>query len=275
VSRLAEALAATRAAGRVAVFPYLTAGYPDEGACERLLVAAARAGATGLEIGIPFSDPLADGVTLQRASHAALEGGATLGRALELVARVERQAHLPIVLMSYVNPLLAYDFERFADEAARSGVDGLIVPDVPPEEADPLRAACVAHGIDYVYMLAPTSTNDRIRMVAGRGGGFLYCVSLLGVTGARASVSGGVGKLLARIRRLTTLPLLVGFGVAKPEHVAALAEAGADAVVVASALVDLVDATAPAEREAAVTRFVADLVSAAGTRLAATPRDAG
>jgi tryptophan synthase alpha chain len=263
MSRLEAAFAAARGAGRVAVFPYLTAGYPDDAECERLLLAAASAGADGLELGIPFSDPLADGVTLQRASQTALERGATLARTLALVGRLRAQLEIPIVPMSYLNPLLAYGFDRFCADAAAAGVDGLIVPDVPPEEAEAFGASCAAHGLDYVYMVAPTRTDDRIRAIAARASGFVYCVSLRGVTGARASMSGDVADLLARVRRHTRVPLLVGFGVARPEHVAALREAGADAVVVASALVDLVDRTPPDQREESVRRFVGDLVDAA------------
>jgi tryptophan synthase alpha chain len=263
MSRLEPALQASRDAGRVAVFPYLTAGYPDDPDCERLLLAAAAAGADGLELGIPFSDPLADGVTLQRASQTALEGGATLERALALIGRLRARLDVPIVPMSYLNPLLAYGFDRFCADAAAAGADGLIVPDVPLEEAEAFRASCSARALDYVYMVAPTSTAARIRAIAANASGMVYCVSLRGVTGARASMNADIGGLLARVRQHTNVPLLVGFGVSRPEHVAALREAGADAVVVASALVDLVERTDPDRREGAVRQFVGDLVAAA------------
>ena len=264
MSRLEAALDRARTERRVALFPYLTAGYPDESACEELLLAAAESGADGLEIGIPFSDPLADGVTLQRASQAALAGGANLGRALSLAGRLRARVELPIVFMSYLNPLLRYGFERFAKDAAQCGVDGLIVPDVPPEEAEAFQSSCAAHGIHYVYMLAPTSTDERMAAVAARASGFIYCVALVGVTGARTSVASGLSEFLDRIRRHTSLPLLVGFGVSSAEHVRAIRAAGADAVVVASALVDRVDAANPDERRGTVSRFVRDLASATG-----------
>lgn len=159
--------------------------------------------------------------------------------------------------------ILAYGFGRFTTDAAAAGVDALIVPDVPPEEAAPYQQACQARVIDYIFMLAPTSTDQRIRAVAERASGFIYCVSLIGVTGARAEVSSTLGDFLGRIKACTDLPLLVGFGVSRPEHVRAVREAGADAVVVASALVDLVDAAAPDARAFAVRRFVSEVKQAA------------
>jgi tryptophan synthase alpha chain len=263
VSRLSSLFERTRRERTLALFPYLTAGFPDDAACEELLVAAAASGAAGLEVGIPFSDPLADGVTLQRASQAALSGGATLQRALDLAARVNRRANVPIVFMSYLNPLLAYGFERFCAAAAAAGVDGLIVPDVPLEEADSFQREAAVHGIDYIYMLAPTSTRERVRAVAERATGFIYCVALVGVTGARSAVADGLEEFLAAIRLDTTLPLLVGFGISKPEHVRRVQRAGADAVVVASALVDLVERTEDSEKVQAVRGFVRDLQLAA------------
>ncbi len=266
MNRLDAALRRVREQDRLALFPYLTAGYPDDLSCEELLMAAVESGADGLELGIPFSDPLADGVTLQRASYRALQRGATLGRALDLAHRLSARSDVPLVFMSYLNPLLAYGFERFTREAAAAGVNGLIVPDVPVEEAEPFQTACSAAGIHYIYMLAPTSTLARIRAVAERASGFVYCVALVGVTGARSTISGDLATFLGCVRQHVSLPLLVGFGVSRPEHVRTVREAGADAAVVASALVDQIDASPEGERIETVRRFVGSLAEAARGR---------
>ncbi|MBI4493821.1 MAG: tryptophan synthase subunit alpha [Chloroflexi bacterium] len=240
----------------MAVFPYLTAGFPAPEACPELVAAMLRAGADGLEIGIPFSDPVADGLTLQRANEQALRAGATLETALGL-ARAARAASAiaPIVFMSYYNPILAYGEPAFCQAAAAAGADGLIVPDLPPEECAPLRAACLQAGLDYILMVAPTSTPERTRRIASLAGGFIYCVALVGVTGARGALSTGLGPFLARVREATPVPLLVGFGISRPEHVRAL-RGQADGVVVASALADLIETTPPAERAEAVSQRV-------------------
>ena len=249
MTRLAATLERTRREGAVAVFPYLTAGYPDLIASQTLVEAVVRAGADGLEIGIPFSDPVADGLTLQRANERALRAGATVETAFALARAVRALSpDCPVVYMSYYNPILAYGEEAFCRAAAEAGADGLIVPDLPPEECQPLRSACLRAGLDYILMLAPTSTPERIRLVATLARGFIYCVSLVGVTGARASLSTSLGPFLDRIRAATALPLLVGFGISQPAHVEAL-RGQAEAVVVASALADLIEST-PLERRA-------------------------
>ena len=257
-NRLDQTFRRLRAAGEVGLFPYLMTGFPDRTASAQLLDAIAGSGADGLELGIPFSDPLADGVTLQRASARALEGHVTLADALQLVRDLRRRRELPVVLMSYVNPLLAYGFERFCTDAASAGLDGVIVPDVPFEEASHYQAACRREGLHYIYMVAPTSGPSRLAEVARHASGFVYCVALLGTTGARADLAPELPAFLAEARRTIETPLVAGFGIASPAHVAALA-GQVDGVIVASALADLIETTNPADLVNAVGSFIAEL----------------
>jgi tryptophan synthase alpha chain len=266
---IAAAFARARAEDRVALVPYVMAGYPDEVTSEALAVALGEAGADVIELGVAFSDPLADGATIQHASQRALENGMTLGKALKLAARVHARIPTPLVLMGYYNPLYAFGLARFCEEAARAGISGLIVPDLPPEESEPLRSAAAAHDIELIFLVTPTSPDARIAQAAetaGKsGGGFIYCVSLSGVTGARADLPEELPAFLARVRAATSLPLAVGFGVSRPEHVAKIGQV-ADGAVVASALLNAVDAAAPAERVAAGVAFFRALQSGARRR---------
>ena len=222
--------------------------------------AAVAAGAGLLEVGIPFSDPLADGPTIQRAGQAALADGMTMPRALELVAELHARVEVPLVPMTYAGPVTAYGEQRFCADAAAAGAAGVIVPDVPSDEADGLARGCAEHGLDLVPLLAPTSTDARIAPACARAGGFVYLVSVAGTTGARASLSDRVGPLVERVRRHTDLPLLVGFGISAPDHVRAALAAGADGVVVGSRAIEVAEEGGAA----ALGRFVASLVEAAG-----------
>ena len=226
------------AGGDVKLIPYLMAGYPDRARSIAQGVAYARAGAAAVEVGIPFSDPLADGPVVQRAGQVALEGGMTVGGALEVAGAVA-EAGVPVVLMGYVNPLLAYDERRFAADAAAAGVAGVIVPDLPAQESEPLAGWLRAAGLDTVFMVAPTSPDSRIASIADRSSGFVYCVTVKGVTGARTELAPGLEPLLERVRRSTSLPVAAGFGISRPEHLRRL-RGRADAAVVASALLDRV-----------------------------------
>lgn len=271
MSRIAKRLAERRESGRLALIPYITAGYPDVETTVELAVALAEAGADLLELGIPFSDPLADGVTIQRASFAALEAGVTPSICLEIATRVRARSDVPLLFMGYYNPFLRYGLDAFAADSARAGVDGLIVPDLPPEEAGELRAALGARGLDLIHLLAPTSTDARIALVARAATGFVYCASLAGVTGARSELSAGLPAFLGRVRRHTDLPLCVGFGISRPEHVAAL-RGIADGAIVGSALVGLVERLAPEERVRGAASYLAELRRAADGEIAATAR---
>ena len=249
--RLSEAFAKAKAEGRPALVIYLMGGDPSLDATEALLVALDRSGADVIELGIPFSDPIADGPTLQASATRALAAGATLPRLLELVKRLRGKLRAPVVAMGYVNPLLAFglggkaaaagderDFERFAEAAAQAGLAGAIVPDLPLEEAGPLRAALAAHGIDLVPLVAPTTGPERMKAIAAEARGFVYYVSVTGVTGARAELPADMADRIAELRRASPVPVAVGFGIARPAQAAALRNV-ADGVVVGSALVAL------------------------------------
>jgi tryptophan synthase alpha chain len=223
-----------------------------------LAEAAVRGGAGLLEIGIPFSDPLADGPTVQRAGQRALRNGMTTTRALELLAELRARVAVPLVPMTYASPVMAYGERRFYADAAAAGVDGLIVPDVPADEAEDLAAACAEHGLDLVPLLAPTSADERIAIACARAGGFIYLVSVAGTTGARAQTSDRVAGLIARVRPQTPLPLLVGFGISRPEHARAMLDAGADGVVIGSRAIEVAEQGGADALEA----FVADVASA-------------
>jgi len=241
--RIAAAFAAARADGRAALIPYVVAGYPDADTSFAAACAAIDAGADLLEVGLPYSDPLADGATLQRASQGALANGATFDRSLALVGRIAAaRPAVPVVAMGYANQLIGGgDGRDRAMALARAGVAGVIVADLTPDEGAPFEAVAAEAGIAVVYLVAPTSSTARRTAVAARSGGFLYCVSLVGVTGARASLPPTVSKLVREVRAVSPVPVAVGFGVSTPAHVRAIAKAGADGVIVASALVDALE----------------------------------
>ena len=267
--RIADAFARARADGRAALIPYVVAGYPDYEVSFAAACAAIDAGADLVEIGLPYSDPLADGATLQRASQTALAEGATLERSLALVSRVATaRPGVPLVAMGYANQLIGGgDGRDRATALATAGAAGVIVADLTPDEGAPFEVVAVEAGLAVVYLVAPTTSPARRAAVAARSGGFLYCVSLVGVTGARTSLPPSVRGLVADVRAVSPVPVAVGFGVSKPAHVRALAAAGADGVIVASALVD---ALGPDGRDvAAMGRLVATLRAA--TALKALP----
>jgi tryptophan synthase alpha chain len=241
-TRTFERLAGEGACG---LFPYLMAGFPDAATSQALAEAALEAGADGFEIAVPFSDPLADGATMQRVNTRALAGGAGLDTALDLVRTVRRLSpETPIALMSYYNPLRQRGDERIARELAAAEADAVIVPDLPAEESTELHAALRANGLGLAPLLAPTSPAQRIQAVAALEPAFIYCVALVGVTGARQDISATLGEFLERVRAETSAPLVVGFGISQPEHVRRVAQLGASGAIVASALVDLLDRSA-------------------------------
>jgi len=239
MSRIDDTFARLRGAGQTGLVTYVTAGDPTLAISAAILKALDRSGADLLEVGVPFSDPLADGPVIQRATERALSGGATLSGALDVVAGIRREIRAPIVIFSYANPILRMGLAAFAARAHESGVDGVLTLDVPPEEAEEWRGAFGAAGIDTIFLLSPTTADERIRRAASLGSGFLYGISRLGVTGARDSVADSAAELAARVRRETTMPLALGFGVSRPEHVRAIGRC-ADAAVVGSALVNVI-----------------------------------
>jgi tryptophan synthase alpha chain len=257
---IAEAFARAKAEGRVALIPYVMAGYPDLATCEALALRLDEAGADIVELGVPFSDPLADGATIQAASQRALEQGITLKDTLALASRLSERMRAPLVLMTYYNPIYSFGVAHFCAAASGAGVAGVIVPDLPPEEAEYLQDTAKPYGLELIFLVTPTSPDARIERVARvaerTGGGFIYCVSLSGVTGARDLLPEGLAEFIARVRVKTRLPLAVGFGVSRVEHIAEIGRI-ADGAVIASALLNAVDA-APAdagERVAAGERF--------------------
>jgi tryptophan synthase alpha chain len=238
--RIAAAFSRAAGQGRLALIPYLVAGYPDSETSFRVALAAADAGADLLEVGLPYSDPLADGATLQRASQMALAAGATFAASIALLERIAAaRPNLPLVPMAYANQVIGGgDGAATARGLAAAGASGVIVADLTPDEGAPFEAVARDVGLAVVYLVAPTTEPARRARVAARSGGFLYCVSLVGVTGARTTLPGSVGKLVREVKAVSPVPVAVGFGVSRPAHVRAIAKAGADGVIVASALVD-------------------------------------
>ncbi len=225
--------------GRKALVAYVTAGYPDAEATLELVPLLAKNGCDIIEIGIPFSDPMADGATIQHASHVALQNGATPQYCLEMAEKIRNQTGVPLLFMTYYNPVLRFGLESFCRECRWSGVDGLIVPDMPPDEGAELEAASSKHKLDLIYLLAPTSTKERIELVAKKSQGFIYLVSVSGITGARDSLPADLGEFIARVRKETGKPLCVGFGISTPQQAAQVAEI-ADGVIVGSQIINLI-----------------------------------
>jgi tryptophan synthase alpha chain len=252
------------AEGRAALAPFITGGYPSLRASAELLDALVRGGADIIEIGVPFSDPLADGATVQHTSQVALAQGVTLQDCFNLARAFRERGHsIPLVFMGYSNPFLQYGLDHLAEEAVEAGVDGFIIADLPLEESEEFAGPLRRHGRDLIFMVAPTSTNERLRQAAELASGFIYCVSLVGVTGARKTLSIGLGEYLQRVRSFTSLPLAVGFGISTPEHVRETS-ALADGVVVASALINHIDGVPAAEQAGAAEEFVRSLAAATG-----------
>ena len=265
--RIEATFARLKAEGRTGLVVFLTVGYPDVESTLRLVPALIEGGADMVELGIPFSDPLAEGPTIQRSSYRALQQGVTPKVCLEVAAKLRAGGvDAPLVFMGYFNPLLAYGLEAFTRDAASAGADGLITVDLPPEESGPLRDACLANGLRLIYLLAPTSTDERIKRAAGMGSGFLYCVSLTGVTGARDELAPGLETFVRRVRTHTDLPIAVGFGISQRKHFQAVGRI-ADAAVIGSAIIDEADRVGPSD-QAARLREYAEVVT--GRRRAAT-----
>jgi tryptophan synthase alpha chain len=245
--------------GELGLVAYITAGDPSLEATEKIVLAAADAGADVIELGVPFSDPVADGPTIQRAIERALRAGTTLAGVLGVVARLRARTQVPLVLFSYFNPILQMGLDKFAEAATVAGADGVLATDLTPEESEEYRAAMRAHGLDTIFLAAPTSTDARLEKIAAVSSGFLYLISRTGVTGAREALPEDLPELARRVRRFTKLPLAVGFGISAPAHVSVLGGI-ADAAVVGSALVAEVekasDAGQAAENVAALIRLL-------------------
>ena len=239
MTRLETTFARLRANHAPGLVTYITAGDPDLERTGGILRALDRGGADVLEVGVPFSDPLADGPVIQRATERALAAGTTLSGVLDLLRAIRPEIAAPVVIFSYANPILRLGPEQFADRARDAGVDGVLVLDLPIEEADEFRTMLASRGIDTILLLSPTTTDDRMRRAAALGSGFLYAISRLGVTGARDTLAAGAQEMVERIRNVSDLPVALGFGISKPDHVREVGQ-WADAAVVGSALVDVI-----------------------------------
>jgi len=251
-------------------------GYPSAARSIELILAAAQAGADIIELGMPFSDPLADGATIQHAGHVALERGMTIGGCMEIARQVSAQSAIPMLFMGYYNPVLAYGIERFCQTAADCGICGLIIPDLPPEEATLLQQAALRHGLSLVFLIPPTTSDERIAQIASSAanslGSFIYCVSLSGVTGARTALPASLQSFISRVREYSkeySLPIAVGFGLSTPEHIAEVTSY-ADGAVVGSALVNLIDQYDESEQVEAVKHYIQSLCQTRGSRTAET-----
>ncbi len=261
MSRIAETFARLRQGGKKGFIPFITAGDPDLKTTRELIVELTRVGATVIELGVPFSDPMADGPVIQRASERALRHGFGLTEILQTVAEVRSQTDVPMVLFSYFNPLLQFGIEKLAREGKAAGVDGILVTDLAPEEAGKFSSVLRAKDLDMIFLVAPTSTDERLKMVAERASGFIYAVSRTGVTGAREEMSAEAEALVKRVRQFSDLPVAVGFGISKPEHVVDVWRY-ADAAVVGSAIVrEIEQAQSPADAVSRVGRFARELIS--------------
>jgi tryptophan synthase alpha chain len=261
-SRITQAFERARSEGRGVLIPYFMCGYPSAAQSIELVLAAAEGGADIIELGMPFSDPLADGATIQHAGHIALERGMTIYGCMEIARQVSARSVVPLLLMGYYNPVLTYGIERFCQTATASGVCGLIIPDLPPEEAPPLQQAARQYGLSLIFLVSPTTPNERITRIAQAAangpGGFLYCVSLNGVTGSRTTLPTQLRGFIQRVRgymKDSRLPLAVGFGLSTPEHIAEVTSY-ADGAVVGSALVQLIDQHEEGEQVEAVKRYI-------------------
>ncbi len=237
-SRLTKAFQRAKAEKRAAVLPYVTVGWPELGDTERIVAGLVEGGADAIELGIPFSDPIADGPTIQKTSQKALANGVTPVYALDVARRLrESGVEVPLLFMGYYNPVFNYGLDEFAAACADVGIDGLMVPDLPPEESDALLDACQSNGLHLIYFIAPTSTPERMQAALDRANGFVYLISVTGITGARSELAAGIADYVSRVRGHTDLPLAIGFGISRREHVAEL-ETLVDGVAVGAALLN-------------------------------------
>jgi len=262
MSRIKEAFDNLAREQKKGFIPFITAGDPDLETTKHLMIELANVGATLIELGIPFSDPMADGPVIQRASERALRHGFGLSEILDAVRDVRKQTKVPIVLFSYFNPLLQFGLEKLVREAEHAKIDGILVTDLTPEEAGRFSAMLRAHEIDLIFLIAPTSTDERLKMIAERASGFIYAVSRAGITGAREAVSAAAEQLVNRVRLVSDLPVAVGFGISKAEHVAEVWRY-ADAAVVGSAIVKMIeDKSGNGDLVREIGQFTASLIPA-------------
>ena len=256
MSRIGKKFRELRKKNAKAFIPYIMAGDPDIGRTRELVTILQDCGADIIELGVPFSDPLADGPTIQKAAQRALQQGVTLASVIDFVADLRKTTQIPIIIMTYYNLIFKYGEERFIADATSAGIDGMIIPDLPPDEASPALGIARRSGFDIIFLLAPTSTKDRIRKVARASGGFIYYVSITGITGANLSLDPAIGEHIAGIRSVSAKPVAIGFGISTPDEAAAVAPL-ADGVIVGSAIVKRVN-----EPDEELRRYLVSLRSA-------------
>lgn len=255
MNRLDNVAKRLRKSGRRALVAYLTAGYPSFNEQQRLIKILERSGIDVLELGVPFSDPIADGPTIQFSSLESLKKGTSLRKIIKWVSGLRKEVHLPIVLMSYLNPILRYGLKSFAKDAKAAGVDGLIIPDLIAEEAQEIKKALREKGLDLIFLVAPTTPQERQSKIASSTSGFLYAVSVTGVTGARTEWPHETNKWIKTLSRLSPKPVYVGFGISRPEHIRAL-KGSADGFIVGSAIIDIIRKNSPQRRPLLLERFI-------------------
>lgn len=260
MSRISQTFARLKAADKTAFMPFVTIGHPELETTAELVPALVEAGANLIELGVPFSDPIAEGPVIQRSSFKALENGVNLKKCFETARAIRAKTDAPLLFMGYYNPVFSYGVERYVQECAAVGIDGLIIPDLPPEEVEELAAACRKVGLDLPAFVSPTSSPERIELAVKVATGFVYCVSLTGVTGARTDLPEYLPDFLKSIRAKTDLPLVLGFGISKPEHFNAV-RPYVDGVIVGSAMVNLLENAPATERVSQATTFVRELLS--------------
>ena len=262
MSKISRTFEKLRSEGRKALIPFITAGYPDINTTEKFIYELEKSGADLIELGVPFSDPMADGPVIQMASERSLANGTNLKTILELVKKVRKRTEIPIILMGYYNPFFIYGLKRISRDAKDAGVDGFLIVDLPPEEAGEMKAQTDRAGLDIIFLLAPTSDEKRINLITKNGTGFIYYVSLTGVTGIRSELDRDIRKQIKKIRRKTRLPIGVGFGISSPAHAKRVAK-WADAVVVGSAIIKIVEnSSSKKQMVQRVGKFVNDLKKA-------------
>ncbi len=275
MTRIADTFTQLRARGEVGLIPFVTAGDPDIETTFALVHEMARQGADIIELGVPFSDPMADGPTLQRAAERALQHGTSLSQVFELVRRVRQSLSIPILLFGYYNPIWRYGGERFAADAREAGVDGVLCVDLPPEEAEELKRETDRHGLDMIFLLAPTSSLDRVQKVLIRARGFIYYVAVTGVTGVRAALPADLSDMVRRIRALSPVPVGVGFGISSAEHAVQVAGV-ADAAIVGSALSQVIEQSlGHPDLVPRVGALIAEIKTALRSIVTVTPNDTG
>lgn len=260
MNKISQAFQKLQLQNKKAIVPYITPEFPIRGATVPLILALESAGASMIEVGVPFSDPLADGPTIQHSSGVAIKNGVNIAKVFELVKEARTKTEIPLILMGYINPIFNYGMEKFLSDARSAGVDGMIIPDLPPEESEEYRSLSKKYGISTVFLIAPTSSDERIRHIDDLSSNFTYCVSVTGVTGARSSFGGGIDQFLSRVKKNTKKPFVVGFGIKSKEQTTEMSRHSAGVVVGSALLQEIAEKKNVDDVVAAAKKFISSLV---------------